>query len=59
MTISVGQLCKKLKKINHRFTYEFTNTNDDWNAEHCTDDLSTAKEQRVFCEERISDILEW
>ena len=59
ITISVMQLCQKLKKINHRFGYEFVNDNDDWSEEHLTDSLSPAKKQRIFCENMISEIIEW
>lgn len=59
ITISVMQLCKKLKKINHRFGFEIVNDNDDWREEHQTDNLSPAKKQRKFCEHMISDIIDW
>lgn len=43
VTISVDQLCRKLKKINHRFTWEFVNENDDYSDTHDTSALSSAK----------------
>ena len=59
VTISIGQLCRKLKKINNKFEYEFINQNEDWSADHATDDLSPAKKQRLFCERMFSDIITW
>ena len=43
ITISVSQLVKKLKKINHRFSYEFTNDREEFHEDHITDDISSAK----------------
>ena len=59
ITISVLQLCQKLKKINHRFSYELVNENEEWSEEHATDELSTAKKQRIFCENTMSQIMDW
>ena len=59
VTISVGQLCKKLRKVNGGFTYKFINENDDWNEEHITDDLSPAKVQRHFCESQLEVMIDW
>ena len=38
---------------------EFIDENDEWSAEHATDDLSPAKKQRQFCERMLSDIIAW
>lgn len=43
ITISLTQLCQKLKKINAGFNYEITNENDDWSPDHVTAELSSAK----------------
>ena len=59
ITISVAQLVKKLRKINHRFSYEITNDKEDWSPDHVTDDISSAKAQRLFCEKMLSDIIDW
>ena len=37
VTISVDQLCRKLKKLNHKFNYEIINENDEWSGDHDTD----------------------
>ena len=65
VTLSVGQLCQKLKKINYRFKYEFVNETETVNSdedEQCITNaeiLSPAKVQRIFCEDIISDIFEY
>ena len=33
VTLSVGQLCQKLKKINYRFKYEFVNETETVNSD--------------------------
>lgn len=59
MTISVDQLCKKLKKINPHFSYSIINDNDEWLPEHDTDTLSSMKQQVKFCEQNIAEFLLW
>ena len=60
--MSVMQLCRKLKKVNHRFAFEFINESDNMD-ENCVDkaedaDISPAKMQRLFVEDMIADIYE-
>jgi len=50
VTISIDQLCKKLKKINPHFGYSMINEDFGWSPEHDTDNLSSMKRQRLFCE---------
>ena len=60
--MSVLQLCRKLKKVNHRFEFEFINESDISDS-NCVDkaedaDISPAKVQRLFVEDMITDIYE-
>ena len=62
VTMSVMQLCRKLKKVNHRFNFDFVNESENID-ENCLDkaedaDISPAKVQRVFVEDMISNIYE-
>ena len=59
ITISIDQLCRKLKTINPHFTYSMINDNDDWSPEHDTDNLSSVKRQRNFCEQNIAEFVKW
>lgn len=45
--------------MNHRFHYNFVNDNEDWSAEHTTDDLSPAKQQRLFIEHVLGETIDW
>ena len=58
-TISVDQLCRKLKKLNHKFEYDVINEDDEWSAEHVTDLLSSAKRQRHFIDAIAGEIIRW
>ena len=56
------QLCRKLKKMNHRFHFEFINESDHMgeNVVDMAEDakISPAKVQRVFVEDMVTDIYE-
>lgn len=43
ITISIDQLCRKLRKINHRFNFSYINENEEYSDAHDTAALSTAK----------------
>ena len=56
------QLCRKLKKVNPRFNFEFDNESEN-QGDNCVDkaenaDISPAKVQRVFVEDMVTDIYE-
>ena len=62
VTMSAMQLCRKLKSVNHRFSFEFINEVD-VNDEECIDkaecaEISPVKVQRMFVEDMIHDICE-
>lgn len=59
VTISVSQLCKKLKKMNHHFSYEIANSRDEYLEAHKTDELSSKRRQTQFIEAVMSEIFEW
>ena len=62
VTLSVMQLCRKLKKMNHRFHFEFINESDHMgeNVVDIAEDakISPAKVQRNFVEDMVTDIYE-
>jgi hypothetical protein len=45
--------------MNVSFSFDILNENDDWSPEHVTAELSSAKKQRLFCEQMLSDIIDW
>ena len=59
ITIGLNQLCRKLKKINGNFKYTIINENEEWSEDHVTAELSSAKKQRIFCEDMLSEIIDW
>ena len=57
VTISTQQLCKKLRKFNQSFKYEFINEKEEASPEHSPEDLSPSKKQTLFIENMMSDII--
>ena len=70
VTVSVGKLCKQLRKVNGSFTYSFINADtadpgDEAEFKSASDKkiksqaMSTVKLQRQFCENQLSDMMDW
>ena len=62
LTLSAMQLCRKLRKVDPTFEFEFVNEKFDDDAE-CLDraeeaDISPVKQQKLFVGDMISDIFE-
>lgn len=60
VTMSVMQLCRKLRKMDHRFAFNFINEVDTLDAD-CVDkaedaDISPAKAQRMFVGDAVAEI---